>query len=73
MQINVTVTPNAKVPLVVRTGEGSYRVKVDARALKGRANGRLIELLAEHFGVPKRDVIIVRGLGSRNKIIEIDL
>jgi uncharacterized protein len=73
MQITVKVTPNAKSPSIVRADDGSYKVRVDARAVEGRANKRLIELLAEHFGVSKHGVRILRGENSRNKVIEIDL
>lgn len=71
MRINVTVTPNAKIPAIVKGDDGNYKVKVNARALEGRANIRLIEILAEHFDVPKSHVIILKGFGSRNKIVEI--
>jgi len=73
MRINVTVTPNAKVPMVTRIDGASYKVKVDARALEGRANERLVELLAKHFGVPERAVRIVRGDRARSKVVEIDI
>ena len=72
-RINVRVAPNAKSPLVVRIDDENYKVKVDARAVEGRANGRLVELLAEHFGVPKSHVSIIRGALGRNKIVEVDV
>jgi hypothetical protein len=71
MRINVKVTPNAKRPMVLRIDDGNYRVKVDARAVEGKANDRLTELLAEHFGVSRSRVRIIRGVGSRNKVIEV--
>ena len=37
----------------------------------GRANEAVIELLAEHFDVPKGSLRIVRGHTSRQKVIEI--
>lgn len=70
-RINVRVTPNAKAPLVVRIDDLDYRVKVDARAEGGRANARLVELLAAHFGVPKSRVSIARGALGRDKIVDI--
>jgi hypothetical protein len=71
MLISVKVTPNARRPLVVKIGDADYRVKVDARAEGGRANERLVELLAEHFGVPRSRIRIVRGALGRNKAVEV--
>ena len=51
MLIRVHVTTNSRLPAVERTGSESYNVKVDERAVGGRANIRLIEIMAEHLGV----------------------
>jgi uncharacterized protein YggU (UPF0235/DUF167 family) len=56
---------------VIEEDGGSYRVKVDAPARGGRANERLIAILAEHFDVPKSRIRILRGLASRDKLVEI--
>jgi uncharacterized protein len=55
-------------------GEHGSRLKVRlaARAVDGKANEALIEFLASHYGVPKRNVRIVSGLKSRQKRVEID-
>lgn len=71
MRINVTVTPNARIPVIVKGEDGSYRVKVNARASDGKANIRLIEMLADHFNVSKSHVRILKGLHSRSKIVEV--
>jgi hypothetical protein len=42
----VRVTPNAKEARVTKTGEASFEVKVDEKALAGRANKRLLEILS---------------------------
>ena len=69
--IRVRVAPNAREASVVKVGEASFEVKVDERAIGGRANRRLLELLSEHFKVPKSRVSIVSRAKSRDKIIEI--
>ncbi len=71
MRIRVAVVPNAKTPEILKVGEGEYRVRVNARATEGRANERLIELLAGHFGIPKSRVRIIRGVRGRNKVVEV--
>ena len=51
--------------------EGVYHVRVKERAVEGRANARVIELLAKHFSVQKRAVQIVHGKTSKWKFVEI--
>ena len=70
MKIDVKVIPNARKERIVGEG-GLYKVYVTAPALDGKANKALIDLLAEHFGVKKGDVRIVKGEKSREKIVEI--
>lgn len=43
------------------------KVRLAARAIDGKANQALVEFLAAHYGVAKRDVRIVAGLKSRRK------
>ncbi len=71
MLISVRVTSNAKEALVTKTGETSLEVRVDEKAVGGRANKRLLEILSEHFNVPKSSITIVRGTRSRDKMVEI--
>jgi hypothetical protein len=47
-------------------------VAVSAPAVDGRANEAVRRALAEAFGVRARDVVIVRGERSRDKLVEVD-
>ena len=58
---------------MVRVSEDYFEVRVDERAVGGRANKRLVEILAEHFKVQKSRITIVRGTKSRNKIVQVIL
>lgn len=71
MLIRVHVTPNAREARVTRIDDSSFDVKVDEKATGGRANKRLIEILSEHFKVPKSKILIVRGAKSREKVVEL--
>ncbi len=73
MLIRVRVASNAKEARVTKTGVTSFEVRVDAKAVGGRANKRLLEILSEHFNVPKSRITIVRGAKSRDKMVEIIL
>jgi len=48
------------------------KVRVAGRAVDGKANEALIEFLADHYGVPRRNVRIASGLKSRQKRVVID-
>ena len=49
-------------------GKGMW---LTAAPVDGAANEALVALLAERLGVPKRQVVIVRGATSRQKVVEI--
>jgi uncharacterized protein (TIGR00251 family) len=70
LKIRAKVIPNSKVEGVVREG-GGFVVRVKEPAREGRANRAVIKLLAGHFGVSQRQVLISSGFGSRNKVIEV--
>jgi uncharacterized protein (TIGR00251 family) len=74
MKISVRVTPNAKKPEIFDDGIDmlgfrTMRVKVSAPPEDGRANDATLKMLCEYFKT--KDVRIVSGLKSRNKIFEI--
>ena len=73
MLIRVYVTPNAGKTGVVRVTDDYFEVRVDERAEGGRANKRLLEILADYFRVPKSRISILRGTKSRNKIVQVIL
>ena len=72
MEILVRVVPNARKPSISEEGKNIYKARVDAPAEGGRANARLVEMLAEHFGTSRSNVEIVRGLMSRRKVVRIE-
>jgi uncharacterized protein (TIGR00251 family) len=71
MKITVRVKPNARQDEVTVGADGVFTVKVSVPPLEGRANERLIEVLAAHFKKPKRAVQILTGLRGKLKIVEI--
>lgn len=52
--------------------DGVLRAKVGAPAVEGAANQALIRLLADELGVARRDVRIVAGASSRQKLIVVE-
>ncbi len=71
--IDVHIVPNSKQPFVKRLGDSAYEVRVDAAPRDGKANRRLVEILSDHFRVPKSGIFIVRGARSRDKTVEIGI
>jgi len=67
------VTPNAREARVIGVSQDYVEAWVDERAVGGRANKRLLEILAEHYKIPKSRISIVRGAKSRNKIVQVIL
>ena len=72
MRFNVRVQPRASKDEVVGYSNGVLRVRLRAPPVEGAANEALIEFLADELGVSRRHVRIVSGIGSRNKVIEVD-
>ncbi|NCN41968.1 DUF167 domain-containing protein [bacterium] len=67
-RIEVRVKPNSKHEGVEELGSQLMLVRVNSPAREGRANARVIEILAEHFGVSKSKVILKSGPKSKTKI-----
>lgn len=70
--IRVKVTTKASEDKVIGWKNEELRVKVTEPPEKGKANRAVIRLLAKHFDVAQRDVILVQGETSRHKRFCID-
>ena len=68
----VRLTPRAAADHVDGVVEGVLRVRVGAPAVEGAANNALVRLLADELGVARRDVRIVAGATSRQKLVVVD-
>lgn len=73
MIIKVKVTPGAKEEKVIGFEGDLLKVKVRAKAEGGKANQAVISLLANHFKLPKREIILKSGATSRLKLFEIPI
>lgn len=69
--IRVKVHPGARRNHVEWDGPDSCRVKLTAPPVDGKANEALVELLAENLGLRRSRVLVIRGLTSRQKTIQI--
>lgn len=72
MKVSVRVKPNSKKESVVRDETtGILLVRVNAPPADGKANQRVIELLAEFFNRPKSSFELLHGASGKNKIFKI--
>jgi uncharacterized protein (TIGR00251 family) len=70
----VHVTPRAAADRIVGfDAEGRLRVRVTAPPADGAANAAVVKLLAKALGIPSRDVVLVSGAASRDKVIDVAL
>jgi uncharacterized protein (TIGR00251 family) len=70
--VSVRVTTRASRDEIVGWREGVLLVRLHAAPVDGGANQALCRLLADRLAVQLRQVEIVRGSTSRNKLLRID-
>lgn len=71
MKITVQVKPNSKKESVELLADGTYVVRVNAPPAEGRANERVVELLALNLGVAKSSLQLIGGQKSKRKIFKV--
>jgi uncharacterized protein (TIGR00251 family) len=65
------VQPSAKRSEFAGTHGDAVKVKLAAPPVDGKANAELIRFIAAEFGVPRRNVQLVRGETSRAKTVRV--
>jgi len=68
MIILVKVYPHSGKEEIVRISDKEYKVYLKKPAEDNKANIELLKILKKHF---LKDIKIIKGLKSRNKIIEV--
>ncbi len=70
--LSFRVIPNKPESKVVGVSEdGTIRMEIKAPPIEGKANRELINTIAKLLGLNKSQVIIIKGLNSKNKLIRI--
>ena len=73
VRLAVRVHPGASGEgLTGRLGDGTLKLAVTAAPEAGRANRAVTDLLATLLGVRRSQVTVVRGPGSRAKVVEVE-
>jgi uncharacterized protein (TIGR00251 family) len=76
VQLVVRVTPNARRSEILDWGSDEkgrpvLMVKLAAPPVDGKANTELVRFLAGVLGCPKSQVQLLRGEGSRQKVLKV--
>lgn len=68
--IRVKTFPNSKKEAIVDKGADRFYVYVKEKAEEGRANEKMLEILANHLKTTPKKLVITRGSKTPNKIIK---
>lgn len=71
LRYKIRVIPQSSRERTVVLSNGVLKVTLREPAVSGKANEALLRTLAHYYKVSIRDVLIVHGQTSNNKIIEI--
>lgn len=71
IHLDIKVVPNASRDGIAGWLGDHLKVRVQAPPEAGRANTRVMELLASELGVPESAITLVRGGSSQRKTVEI--
>lgn len=72
MKVSVHVKTNSKIEGITQSEDGNFVVRVNSPPVEGKANERVCEILADHFGLPKSRVQLVAGHKSKKKTFQIE-
>lgn len=71
LELRVKAQPRSRDEGVAGISGDAVRVRVNAPPVEGKANKRLLAILAEEFGVAKSRVQLVHGARSRRKWVRV--
>ncbi|MSU75305.1 MAG: DUF167 domain-containing protein [Candidatus Magasanikbacteria bacterium] len=71
MRLTIRVIPRSSKNEIVASPSGLLKARLTAPPVDGKANESLIKLLSEYYDVSKTKIKIVKGVKSKNKILEI--
>ena len=71
-RLRLRVSPGARSDAVVGRYGDAWKVRVTAAPEGGRANDAVLRLLAERLDLPGKNLTLVSGPSSRDKIVELE-
>ncbi len=70
-KFKVHISPNAHTDTIKIREDGSLHIHVNAPPEKGKANEKLIGIIADWLEINKKEIRIVQGAISKIKLLEI--
>ena len=71
LYLQVHLSLRAKKNKIVGKYNEKLKIQIAAPPVDGKANAELIRFLADYFSVPQKQVVIVKGELSRDKLVKI--
>lgn len=72
MKITVQVKLNSKKESIEKLADDSYLIRIRVPPVDGKANERIIELLAENLNCPKSAIRLISGHKGKKKIFNME-
>ncbi len=69
LELTLHVQPGARRTEIAGLHGDALKIRLAAPPVEGKANAALIEFLARTFAVPQRQVALIRGEKSRDKVV----
>ena len=69
VKLSILAKPNAKKTMLLKLSDEGLHIAIHAKPQQGEANKELISYLAKLFRVPKSQIMLQRGEGSRYKLV----
>ena len=71
LSLSIKVEPRSSKSGIVGPYGNALKVKLTSPPVEGKANKELIEVLAKGFRIAKKDVEIISGQSSKNKVVKL--
>ncbi len=72
MLLRIKVKPGSKTDEVIKEADGSFKIKIKAQPVEGKANKYLLDYLGKLLGLPKSGMVLLKGELNSFKTLEID-
>jgi uncharacterized protein (TIGR00251 family) len=71
VMLNLHVVPGAPADAISGEHGDALKIRLRAPPVEGKANKALVNLLADLLDVPRSNIVIVSGSGSRSKRVQV--
>lgn len=71
MLINVKAILGVNKEKIIPKTKDSFEVHIKAKPIQGLANLAIISILSKHFQIPEKNIKLIKGFKTKNKIFKI--